>query len=108
MKQRGRKPKCPYCRSARTIRKGVRRTVTLGDRALCFCRDCSRKFTLERKGPSRFLFGLLSPWTGPSASKTPSDGELSRLRLADEQPQLSAPEPSSEAPCTDSEFSNRN
>jgi transposase-like protein len=48
MKKRGRKPKCPYCRSGRTVSKGARRTVTLGDRPLRVCRDCGRKFTVQR------------------------------------------------------------
>lgn len=51
MKKRGRKAKCPYCGGTRTISKGVRRTVTLGDRPLRVCRDCDRKFTLQRLAP---------------------------------------------------------
>ena len=48
MRRRGRKAKCPYCNGHRTIGKGVRRTVTLGDRPLRICRDCGRKFTVRR------------------------------------------------------------
>ncbi len=106
MKQRGRKPKCPYCRSARTIRKGVRQTVTLGDRPLCFCRDCSRKFTLERKTPGRFLSRLLSPWTAPSASTDLSNGGLSP-QMTEGQPKLPALQPTNEPTRADSDFSTR-
>lgn len=48
MRKRGRKPKCPYCGASRTVSKGVRRTVTLGDRPLRVCRSCGRKFTVGR------------------------------------------------------------
>ncbi len=48
MRQRGRKARCPYCQSNRTICKGFRRTQTLGDRKLRVCRNCRRKFTLGR------------------------------------------------------------
>lgn len=50
MAKRGRKPVCPYCRSANTTSKGTRRTVTLGDRPLRFCRACKRKFTVRQRG----------------------------------------------------------
>ena len=48
MRKRGRKAKCPYCGSGRTISKGVRRTVTLGNRPLRECRECRRRFTVGR------------------------------------------------------------
>jgi len=46
--KRGRKPKCPYCGSSHTVRKGTRKTVTMGPRPLAFCRSCNRKFTVGR------------------------------------------------------------
>lgn len=49
MRKRGRKAKCPTCGSNRTISKGTRKTVQLGDRPLRLCRDCGHKFTLGRK-----------------------------------------------------------
>lgn len=49
MRKRGPKPKCLFCRSRRTISRGVRRTATLGERPLRSCRDCGRKFTAARK-----------------------------------------------------------
>lgn len=48
MKKRGRKAKCPHCGSERTISKGYRKTVTLGNRPLRVCKDCRRKFTVQR------------------------------------------------------------
>ena len=42
---RGRPAKCIYCGSARSIRKGVRRTKGLGERRIRLCKDCGRKFT---------------------------------------------------------------
>jgi len=51
MMQRGRKPKCPYCHSNRTVSKGMRRTTTIGDRPLRRCKDCGRKFTYQRRAP---------------------------------------------------------
>ena len=48
MKKRGRKPKCIFCDSGHTISKGVRKTTTLGNRALRVCKDCGRKFTVGR------------------------------------------------------------
>lgn len=48
--KRGRKAKCPYCRSSHTIGKGFRTTVTLGRRQLRLCRDCKHKFTVGRAG----------------------------------------------------------
>ena len=51
--KRGRKPMCPYCRSSRTISKGVRRTTTFGNRPLRVCNDCKRKFTaIKRHEPN--------------------------------------------------------
>lgn len=44
--RRGRKPKCPYCGSDSTVRKGHRVTVTLGKRPLAWCKSCERKFTI--------------------------------------------------------------
>lgn len=48
MAKRGRKPKCPYCGGTHTVSKGVRRTSTMGERPLRFCRQCRRKFTVTR------------------------------------------------------------
>ncbi|MFW6061178.1 MAG: hypothetical protein ACOC93_00060 [Planctomycetota bacterium] len=42
---RGRPPKCPFCQSTRSVRKGYRRTKTKGLRRIHRCRDCGRKFT---------------------------------------------------------------
>lgn len=44
---RGRPFKCPYagCGSSNTVSKGVRKTKTMGDRRLRYCKDCKRKFT---------------------------------------------------------------
>ena len=51
MRRRGRKSRCLYCRSSRTIAKGSRKTATLGERRLRVCKDCRRKFTVGRKAP---------------------------------------------------------
>ena len=41
---RGRPPACPYCGSS-SIKKGVRKTKTMGIRRLRQCKACRRKFT---------------------------------------------------------------
>ena len=46
--KRGPKPRCPYCGSRLTIRKGCRVTRTIGRRPLALCRSCGRKFTVGR------------------------------------------------------------
>lgn len=48
MRRRGRKAKCIWCGSGRTIGKGIRRTVTLGNRTIRLCRECGRRFTVGR------------------------------------------------------------
>ena len=53
MRKRGRKPRCPYCRSSHTISKGTRPTATMGKRLLRVCRDCKRKFTIGRRLPEQ-------------------------------------------------------
>lgn len=47
---RGRPYTCPYCSSTDTTKKGVRRTKTLGVRAIRYCRGCKRKFTPKNQG----------------------------------------------------------
>ena len=47
--KRGRKPRCPYCGAQSSISKGVRKTVSMGNRKLRVCRSCGRKFTVGRK-----------------------------------------------------------
>lgn len=39
--------KCPMCESANNIKRGVRKTQN-GDVQLYFCKDCRRKFTIDR------------------------------------------------------------
>lgn len=46
--KRGPKPRCPFCGSRRTVRKGYRHTRTLGLRRRAICRACGRKFTVGR------------------------------------------------------------
>jgi len=41
-------PRCPHCKSRRTISKGYRRTVTMGVKPLRMCKACKRKFTLKQ------------------------------------------------------------
>jgi len=42
----GRPHTCPYCRAVgKSVSKGVRRTKTMGDRRIRFCKACKRKFT---------------------------------------------------------------
>jgi len=42
----GRPHTCPYCGAiGKSVSKGVRRTKTIGDRRIRFCRACHRKFT---------------------------------------------------------------
>jgi transposase-like protein len=50
---RGRPFKCPYtgCGSSNTVSKGVRKTKTMGDRRLRYCKDCKRKFTPRNQKP---------------------------------------------------------
>ncbi len=51
---RGRPFKCPYagCGSTDTMSKGVRKTKTMGDRRLRYCKDCKRKFTPRNQKPA--------------------------------------------------------
>ncbi len=42
----GRPYTCPYCGAiGKSVSKGVRRTKTMGDRRIRFCKACKRKFT---------------------------------------------------------------
>ena len=41
----GRRYKCIWCGSGETTGKGVRRTKTMGNRRICRCKACGRKFT---------------------------------------------------------------
>ena len=52
--QRGRKPKCPHCGASRNIRKGSRKTETMGRRPLRLCKECGRKFTVQSSRLSFF------------------------------------------------------
>lgn len=48
----GRPYKCPYCgESGKSTSKGVRKTKTLGDRMIRFCKACRRKFTPRNQKP---------------------------------------------------------
>lgn len=42
---------CPYCGANRIIRKGHRKTKTLGIRHICQCKACRRKHTAENRKP---------------------------------------------------------
>jgi transcription elongation factor Elf1 len=42
----GRPYTCPYCgQVGKSVSKGVRKTKTIGDRRIRFCKACHRKFT---------------------------------------------------------------
>ena len=42
----GRPYTCPYCGAVgKSVSKGVRKTKTMGDRRIRFCKACHRKFT---------------------------------------------------------------
>jgi len=42
----GRPHTCPYCgQIGKSVSKGVRKTKTMGDRRIRFCKACKRKFT---------------------------------------------------------------
>jgi len=42
----GRPHTCPYCgQMGKSVSKGVRKTKTMGDRRIRFCKACHRKFT---------------------------------------------------------------
>ena len=42
----GRPHTCPYCGAVgKSVSKGVRKTKTMGDRRIRFCKACHRKFT---------------------------------------------------------------
>jgi len=59
---RGRRPKCPYCASTHNIRKGVRRTLTIGERPLRLCKACGRRFTVQRAPkPKHGTAALINP-----------------------------------------------
>lgn len=47
----GRPYKCPYCRSEKTVSKGLRVTKGLGLRRLRRCKACGRKFTPMHQRP---------------------------------------------------------
>ena len=48
---------CKYCGSGRTIRKGFRKTKTLGRRQVWMCKACGRKFTPEDQGAGQIPEG---------------------------------------------------
>jgi hypothetical protein len=80
MKRRGRKGICIFCGSNKTISRGVRITITQGERRRRECLDCNRRFTVGRvlpDPPMRDLFEaqlLEPPRAEPRAylSETPS------------------------------------
>jgi transcription elongation factor Elf1 len=45
---RGRPPRCPHCKSLRTVSKGYRKTVQLAPGKIRLCKDCGRRFTVRR------------------------------------------------------------
>jgi len=48
----GRPHTCPYCGAVgKSVSKGVRKTKTLGDRRIRFCKACKRKFTPRNQKP---------------------------------------------------------
>ena len=55
---RGRPPACPYCGSS-SIKKGVRKTKTMGIRRIRQCKACRRKFTPKHQR------NVEEPSTGP-------------------------------------------
>ena len=48
---RGRPLRCPYegCGSTKIVSKGIRKTKTMGNRKIRYCKDCGRKFTPKKK-----------------------------------------------------------
>ena len=42
---RGRPARCPYCGQTKTVKKGYRKTKTMGPRRIRLCKACGRKFT---------------------------------------------------------------
>lgn len=49
----GRPHKCPYCgESGKSTSKGIRKTKTLGNRMIRFCKACKRKFTPKNQKSS--------------------------------------------------------
>ena len=55
---RGRPPACPYCGSS-SIKKGMRKTKTMGIRRIRQCKACKRKFTPKQQSNAE------EPRTGP-------------------------------------------
>lgn len=50
--ERGRPVKCPFCAVAgRSVKKGHRRTKTMGKRRIRLCRACGKKFTPKNQKP---------------------------------------------------------
>jgi len=68
-------PSCPCCGGSSTIRKGHRRTKTLGKRHIRKCKACGRKFTVETlahktvvEQPDMTVANTVEPDTGEDQS----------------------------------------
>ena len=59
--------KCPYCGEGNSVSKGVRKTKTLGDRRIRFCKACRRKFTPKNQHPPA------SAEEGPQIQEPPAE-----------------------------------
>ena len=71
---RGRPTKCPHCSVAgQSIRKGLRRTKTMGTRRIRFCTACGKKFTPRTQRP------LEEPVEELSDSVAEGPGELMQM-----------------------------
>ena len=77
----GRPHTCPYCGVVgKSVSKGVRRTKTMGDRRIRFCKACHRKFTPKnqkqvdaKEGEADSAVGKHSTSTeAPSATAAPA------------------------------------
>lgn len=44
--------KCPFCGAVDSVRKGVRKTKTMGIRHIRLCKACGRKFTPKNQKPT--------------------------------------------------------
>ena len=47
----GRPYTCPWCGASSTIKKGFRKTKTMGKRRIRLCKACGRKFTPKYQQP---------------------------------------------------------
>ncbi len=71
----GRPHKCPYCSSAATVSKGVRKTKQLGDRRIRRCKACRRKFTPKNQQPAEPVQDSpAEPNHEPDGVGTPAEG----------------------------------